>query len=42
MALHSSAEMMIQVLADSGLTFTAEATPEDRRAPVLAAPTHPH
>jgi acetyl esterase len=41
MALHSSAEMMIQVLADSGLTFTAEATPEDRRAAMIAATTNP-
>jgi acetyl esterase len=41
MALHSSAEMMIQALTDTGLTFTADATPEDRRAAMLAATTNP-
>ena len=28
MALHPSAEMMLQVLTDSGLTFRADATPD--------------
>ena len=41
MALHPSAEMMVQVLADSGLTFTADATPADRRAAMIAATTNP-
>jgi acetyl esterase len=39
--LHPTAEMMIQVLADSGLTFTLDATPEDRRAAMIAATTNP-
>ena len=41
MALHPSAEMMIQVLADSGLTFGSDATPESRRAQMIAATTNP-
>jgi len=41
MALHPSAEMMIQVLADSGLTFGGDATPEARRAAMIAATTNP-
>jgi acetyl esterase len=41
MALHPSAEMMVQVLTDSGLTFTADATPADRRAAMIAATTNP-
>ncbi|MDQ1381468.1 MAG: acetyl esterase [Actinomycetota bacterium] len=41
MALHSSAEMMIQLLTDAGMTFTADATPESRRAVMLAATTNP-
>jgi len=41
MALHPSAEMMVQVLADSGLSFTPDATPEDRRAAMIAATTNP-
>jgi len=40
MALHPSAEMMIQVLADSGLTFTADATPGERRAAMIAVTTN--
>lgn len=41
MALHSSAEMMIQLLTDAGMTFTADATPESRRANMIAATTNP-
>src|SRR6185437_2641237 len=41
MTLHALAEMMIQVLSDSGLTFTADATPESRRAAMIAATTNP-
>ena len=41
MALHSSAEMMIQLLTDAGMTFTADATPESRRAAMIAATTNP-
>jgi acetyl esterase len=41
MALHSSAEMMIQLLTDAGMTFTADATPESRRAVMIAATTNP-
>ncbi len=41
MALHPSAQMMVQVLADSGLTFGPEATPEARRAAMIAATTNP-
>jgi acetyl esterase len=40
MALHPSAEMMLQVLADSGLTFSADATPEERRAAMIAMTTN--
>src|SRR5258708_18478592 len=38
---HPSAEMMIQVLTDSGLTFGPDATPEARRAAMIAATTNP-
>ena len=41
MALHPSAEMMVQVLNDSGLTFEGDATPADRRAAMIAATTNP-
>jgi len=41
MALHPSAEMMVQVLRDSGLTFGPDATPEARRAAMTAATTNP-
>ena len=41
MPLDPSAEMMIQVLADMGMTFTADATPESRRAAMIAATTNP-
>jgi acetyl esterase len=41
MALHPSAEMMVQVLTDSGLTFGPDATPEARRAAMIAATTNP-
>jgi acetyl esterase len=41
MALHPSAEMMIQVLTDTGLTFTPEVTPEARRAAMIASTTNP-
>jgi acetyl esterase len=40
MALHPSAEMMLQVLTDSGLTFRADATPDDRRAAMIAVTTN--
>ena len=41
MALHPSAEVMVQVLADSGLTFTPDASPQDRRAAMIAMTTNP-
>ncbi len=41
MALHPSAEMMVQVLTDSGLTFGPDATPAARRAAMIAATTNP-
>src|SRR6185503_9696915 len=41
MPLDPSAEMMIQVLADMGMTLTADATPEARRAAMIAATTNP-
>jgi acetyl esterase len=41
MALHASAEMMLQLLSDAGMTFTADATPEDRRAAMIAATADP-
>ncbi len=41
MALHPTAEMMIQLLADSGLTFGPDATPEARRAAMTAATSNP-
>ena len=41
MALHSSAEMMLQVLSDAGLTFGPDSTPESRRAAMIAATTNP-
>ena len=41
MPLHPSAEIMIQVLTDTGLTFTPDATPESRRAAMTAATTNP-
>ena len=41
MPLHPTAEMMIKVLHDTGLTFTPETTPEDRRAAMIAATTNP-
>ncbi len=41
MPLHPTAELMIQVLNDTGLTFTAGTTPEDRRAAMIAATTNP-
>jgi acetyl esterase len=39
--LHPSAEVMIQVMNDMGMTFTADGTPEDRRAAMIAATTNP-
>ena len=41
MALHSSAQMMIQLLSDAGLTFSADATPEDRRTAMIAVTANP-
>jgi acetyl esterase len=41
MPLHPSAETMIQVLTDMGMTFKAGATPESRRAAMIAATTNP-
>ena len=41
MALHSSAEMMLQVLSDAGLTFGPDSTPESRRTAMIAATTNP-
>jgi acetyl esterase len=41
MPLHESAEMMLHVLADAGLTFTPEATPETRRAAMIAVTANP-
>jgi acetyl esterase len=41
MPLHPTAELMIKVLHDTGLTFTPETTPEDRRAAMIAATTNP-
>jgi acetyl esterase len=41
MPLHPTAEMMIQVLNDIGLTFKADTTPEDRRAAMIAVTTNP-
>lgn len=41
MALHPSAEMMVKVLTDTGLTFGPEATPEDRRTAMIAATANP-
>ena len=42
MALHPSAETMIQVLNDSGLSFgSGDVTPEERRAAMIAATTNP-
>jgi acetyl esterase len=41
MALHPSAEMMVQMLTDSGLTFGPDATPEGRRDAMIAATTNP-
>lgn len=41
MALHPSAEIMVQMLAESGLTFGPDATPEARRAAMIAATVNP-
>ncbi|HUI48375.1 MAG TPA: alpha/beta hydrolase fold domain-containing protein, partial [Acidimicrobiia bacterium] len=41
MPLDPSAEMMLQVLADAGMTFTPDATPEARRATMTAMATSP-
>jgi acetyl esterase/lipase len=41
MALHPSAEMMVQLLKDSGLTFGPDASPEARRAAMIAATANP-
>jgi acetyl esterase len=41
MALHESAEMMLQLLSDAGMTFAADATPESRRAAMIAATANP-
>jgi acetyl esterase len=42
MALHPSAEMMIQVMSDSGLSFgSGDVTPQERRAAMIAATTNP-
>jgi acetyl esterase len=41
MPLHPSAETMIQVMTDMGMTFTAGATPESRREAMIAATTNP-
>jgi acetyl esterase len=41
MPLDPSAEVMIQLLAEVGMTFTADATPESRRAAMIAATTNP-
>ena len=36
MALHPTAEVMIQLLTEAGMTFTLDATPESRRAAMIA------
>ncbi len=41
MALHPSAEMMVQLMADAGLTFGPDASPEARRAAMIEATTNP-
>jgi acetyl esterase len=41
MPLHPTAEMMVKLLDEAGLTFTADATPEARRAAMLAVTTSP-
>jgi acetyl esterase len=41
MALHPSAQMMVNMFSDAGLTFSADATPGDRRAAMIAATTNP-
>jgi len=41
MPLDPSAEVMIQLLADVGMTFTADATPESRREAMIAATANP-
>jgi acetyl esterase len=41
MALHPSAEMMVQAITDMGLTFEADADPAARRATMIAAATNP-
>ncbi len=41
MPLHPTAELMIQVTTDMGLTFTPETTPEARRAAMIAMATNP-
>jgi acetyl esterase len=41
MPLHPTAEMMAQLMADAGLTFTADATPQSRRDAMIAATTNP-
>ena len=41
MALHPSAEIMLQVLSDAGLAFRPESTPEGRRAAMIAVTTNP-
>lgn len=41
MPLHPSAEVMIKVTTDMGLTFTPESTPEARRASMIALATNP-
>ena len=42
MPLHPSAEVMVQLLHDSGLSFVpSETTPQERRAAMIAATTNP-
>ena len=41
MALHSSAEMMLQVMSDAGLSFGPDSTPEGRRAAMIAVTANP-
>ncbi len=41
MALHPSAEMMIQFLDEAGMTFTPGVSPEQRRASMIAMATNP-
>src|SRR4051794_796899 len=41
MPLHPTAEMMLKLLDDAGMTFTPETTPEDRRALMISLTANP-